>query len=89
MSNMGDGHLPASTPEEPEDLAIAEFKSVSAPLPKTPEMLQRIRIKNRRKRYLDTHPGYFSPSLELAGLPISSDSKISCAENFPSAIIIR
>lgn len=31
----------------------------------------RITIKNRRKRYLDTHPEYFSsPSLELAGLPI-------------------
>jgi len=28
---------------------------------------QRILIKNRRKRYLDTHPEYFGPSLELAG----------------------
>jgi len=26
----------------------------------------RIRIKNRRKRYLDTHPSYFSAALELA-----------------------
>ncbi|EXJ72211.1 uncharacterized protein A1O5_04715 [Cladophialophora psammophila CBS 110553] len=26
----------------------------------------RIRIKNRRKRYLDTHPEYFGPQLELA-----------------------
>lgn len=26
----------------------------------------RIRVKNRRKRYLDTHPDYFSASLELA-----------------------
>ncbi|KAI9812773.1 MAG: hypothetical protein M1827_004529 [Pycnora praestabilis] len=26
----------------------------------------RIRVKNRRKRYLDLHPAYFSPSLELA-----------------------
>ena len=32
---------------------------------------QRIRIKNRRKRYLDHHPDYFGPSLELAGLPTS------------------
>ena len=24
-------------------------------------------VKNRRKRYLDTHPGYFSAELELAG----------------------
>ena len=30
----------------------------------------RVLVKNRRKRYLDTHPEYFSsPSLELAGLP--------------------
>lgn len=29
----------------------------------------RITIKNRRKKYLDSHPAYFlSPSLELAGL---------------------
>ncbi|KAJ9637579.1 hypothetical protein H2204_004728 [Knufia peltigerae] len=26
-----------------------------------------IRVKNRRKRYLDTHPDYFGPQLELAG----------------------
>ncbi|KIW27224.1 uncharacterized protein PV07_06983 [Cladophialophora immunda] len=29
-------------------------------------MPDRIRIKNRRKRYLDTHPEYFGPQLELA-----------------------
>jgi hypothetical protein len=27
---------------------------------------ERIRVKNRRKRYLDTHPDYFGASLELA-----------------------
>ena len=33
----------------------------------------RITIKNRRKRYLDIHPEYFSsPSLELAGVPHTS-----------------
>jgi hypothetical protein len=26
-----------------------------------------VQIKNRRKRYLDQHPGYFSADLELAG----------------------
>jgi len=32
----------------------------------------RIRIKNRRKMYLDRHPSYFNaPDLELAGLDIS------------------
>lgn len=26
-----------------------------------------VRAKNRRNRYLDSHPDYFSPALELAG----------------------
>ncbi|KAF2843233.1 hypothetical protein M501DRAFT_925616 [Patellaria atrata CBS 101060] len=30
------------------------------------EQFQRIRAKNRRKRYLDTHPEYFETALELA-----------------------
>ncbi|KAF1816688.1 hypothetical protein P152DRAFT_133743 [Eremomyces bilateralis CBS 781.70] len=30
------------------------------------QVSDRIRIKNRRKRYLDTHPEYFGASLELA-----------------------
>ena len=39
--------------------------------PQSPDA--RITIKNRRKRYLDTHPEYFSsPSLELAGVPYTS-----------------
>jgi hypothetical protein len=33
------------------------------PLPKTPTC---IRVKNRRKRYLDLNPGYFNSGLELA-----------------------
>lgn len=37
-------------------------------LSRSPEALVRIRVKNRRKRYLDIHPEYFtSPTLELAG----------------------
>jgi hypothetical protein len=43
----------------------------------SPESLQRtarIRIKNRRKMYLDQHPSYFtSPDLELAGASILLD----------------
>lgn len=27
-----------------------------------------VQIKNRRKRYLDTHPEYFGSDLELAGM---------------------
>ncbi|KAJ9666271.1 hypothetical protein H2201_003705 [Coniosporium apollinis] len=45
----------------------------SSPSGSTPDLqtadaarAHRIRIKNRRKRYLDTHPSYFSPALELA-----------------------
>lgn len=45
----------------------------SCPRPRGSGSLDRIRKKNRRKRYLDTHPDYFeSPSLELAGLPLLS-----------------
>lgn len=28
-----------------------------------------VKVKNRRKRYLDLHPEYFSAGLELAGPP--------------------
>ncbi|KAL8908381.1 MAG: hypothetical protein Q9171_005468 [Xanthocarpia ochracea] len=39
-----------------------------APRYHSPSSLARIRIKNRRKHFLDSNPGYFvSPSLELAG----------------------
>lgn len=41
---------------------------MAAPRSRSPEALARIRVKNRRKRYLDTHPDYFSSNLELAGL---------------------
>lgn len=29
-----------------------------------------VRTKNRRKRYLDLHPEYFGPQLELAGVQL-------------------
>jgi len=38
---------------------------------RSPDSKARIKIKNRRKHYLDLHPEYFSSSsLELAGLPL-------------------
>lgn len=37
------------------------------------QALDRIRVKNRRKRYLDLNPGYFGPALELAGVLLCSD----------------
>ncbi len=40
--------------------------------------ISRIRIKNRRKRYLDLHPEYFtSANLELAGLPELNDAEVT------------
>ncbi|KAL8938638.1 MAG: hypothetical protein Q9216_003785 [Gyalolechia sp. 2 TL-2023] len=42
----------------------------------SPTSLARIRIKNRRKHYLDTHPEYLSsPSLELAVIPLINHKK--------------
>jgi hypothetical protein len=34
------------------------------------DTLDRMKIKNRRKRYLDLHPEYFGPQLELAGVQL-------------------
>jgi len=34
--------------------------------PYHPQVPDRLRVKNRRKRFLDTHPEYFGPQLELA-----------------------
>lgn len=43
---------------------------MSRPRSRSPASAARIRVKNRRKRYLDTHLAYLaSPALELAGLP--------------------
>lgn len=59
------------TPGSPlqHDMADVDEKHVprsavdgSLPVPES------IRIKNRRKRYLDLHPEYFGSDLELAGV---------------------
>lgn len=43
---------------------------------------QRIRRKNRRKIYLDSHPSYFSnPDLELAGKSLALSS-LSCSSDY-------
>ena len=44
------------------------LSTMAGPRSRSPETLARIRVKNRRKRYLDIHPEYFSSNLELAGL---------------------
>jgi len=40
--------------------------SVNDSAPSNSQVPDRVRVKNRRKRYLDTHPEYFGPQLELA-----------------------
>ena len=47
---------------------IADAPRIALPRERSPAALARIRTKNRRKRYLDLHPEYFSSSLELTGL---------------------
>lgn len=52
----------------PDEQRDTEMSLDSAATPEMDPHAQRIRIKNRRKRYLDLHPEYFkSPELELAG----------------------
>lgn len=41
--------------------------SIEGPRERSLEADTRIKVKNRRMRYLNTHPEYFSSSLELAG----------------------
>jgi hypothetical protein len=43
------------------------FEDINMPERDSSRVPDSIRIKNRRKIYLDTHPEYFGPSLELAG----------------------
>jgi hypothetical protein len=35
-----------------------------------------IRIRNRRKRYIDLHPEYFGPQLELAGVQLCAKADV-------------
>ncbi|KAL8818199.1 MAG: hypothetical protein Q9191_007993 [Dirinaria sp. TL-2023a] len=54
---------------------------MARPQSRSPAALARLRIKNRRKRYLDLHPDYFaSPSLELAGLPCAQQCLLQVQE---------
>lgn len=49
---------------------MATPQAVSAP--SEPRVPDHVRVKNRRKRYLDTHPEYFGAQLELAGVAAST-----------------
>jgi hypothetical protein len=62
---------------------IQEVPSSPPDASSSEERTQRIRIKNRRKLYLDRHPSYFtSPDLELAGTPNYSHTSLlsSCSK---------
>ena len=52
-----------------DDVEFEAPEQIAAPRERSPSTAARLRVKNRRKRYLDTHPDYYSSSsLELAGL---------------------
>ena len=53
-------------PQSSEAMELCNDSPSSHQQQEESERTKRIRIKNRRKRYLDTHPSYFNPSLELA-----------------------
>ncbi|KAA6413757.1 MAG: hypothetical protein FRX48_02118 [Lasallia pustulata] len=57
--------------EAKRERSISPF-IMAAPRSRSSDALARIRVKNRRKRYLDTHPEYFSSNLELAD-PLAYD----------------
>ncbi|MCJ1418122.1 hypothetical protein MMC32_004467 [Xylographa parallela] len=51
---------------------VPRDSTIALPRSRSPASAARIRTKNRRKRYLDLHPAYFSSALELAD-PLSYD----------------
>lgn len=52
-------------PHFPMDTGFQSSAVTDADVPD--EKQRSVQIKNRRKRYLDQHPEYFSAELELAG----------------------
>ena len=73
-------HFQSPEPVSQPDSFFTETSSQNDPRARSQsqERAQRIRIKNRRKLYLDRHPSYFaSPDLELAGMsPMHPDPKV-------------
>lgn len=73
-------HFQSPEPVSQPDSFFTEISSQNDPRARShsQERAQRIRIKNRRKLYLDRHPSYFaSPDLELAGMsPMHPDPKV-------------
>ncbi|MCJ1378858.1 hypothetical protein MMC17_001957 [Xylographa soralifera] len=67
--------LPRASGAAPiESYPVPHDSTIALPRSRSPASVARIRTKNRRKRYLDLHPEYFSSSLELAAKdPLSYD----------------
>ena len=64
MSNTMEG----ARSERSQNTSYVSLPGMARRPSRSPAALARVRVKNRRKRYLDMHPEYFSsPSLELAG----------------------
>ncbi|KAF2104133.1 hypothetical protein NA57DRAFT_70345 [Rhizodiscina lignyota] len=53
-------------PTQPRQLDTMDIDEPQPPARGSPEWARKIRVRNRRKLYLDRHPEYFGPSLELA-----------------------
>lgn len=63
----GESSPPAPSQDQTSD-AVPHITTTSNPSSPPDEKKQRIRVKNRRKMYLETHPSYFdSPDLEIVG----------------------
>jgi hypothetical protein len=59
------------TPDSPQQQAMAHVSDervLNTTADRALPVPESIRIKNRRKRYLDMHPEYFGSDLELAGV---------------------
>ncbi|KAK6580396.1 hypothetical protein PZA11_007418 [Diplocarpon coronariae] len=79
---MTHSELPGQTTEMPLPSSPAPLIEVSKVRSRSSERLQKLRVKNRRKLYLDRHPSYFaSPDLELAD-PLLYDR---CIRRFQTA----
>src|SRR6201994_2017952 len=56
----------AKSIDQPAKLPSPLSQTSRPTMGKEEERSHRVRVKNRRKRYLDHNPSYFNPSLELA-----------------------
>ncbi|KFY25057.1 hypothetical protein V493_04864, partial [Pseudogymnoascus sp. VKM F-4281 (FW-2241)] len=67
-SPSGKPHPPAPSQDHTNDVVPQKTTTTTNAPSASDEKKQRIRVKNRRKMYLDKHPSYFdSPDLEIVG----------------------